>query len=286
MIYLLPWNESHRPYVRQILPLMFRMIEIENEENVLICLRIIIELHKQFRPPFNTEIHHFIQIVKSIYRDLHTHKDKIFDPRPAIKVTDMQDLDVNTLLADTYTITPIYTDTKSPDGSIVTYNLIPKGIMSLKVLQELPIVVVLMYQLYKTEVQDELTEFVPSIIQTISLRPTQEQLAHPAFNKEIFVEFIGAQIKTLSFLAYIIRVYQSEVAQHATPMVRGILSMLELCPMEVVHSRKELFIAARHITATDLRTKFVPYIDHLFDEDILLGRGWTTRESLRPLAYR
>jgi len=30
----------------------------------------------------------------------------------------------------------------------------------------------------------------------------------PSFNKEIFVDFITAQIKTLSFLAYIVRVYQ------------------------------------------------------------------------------
>lgn len=26
-------------------------------------------------------------------------------------------------------------------------------------------------------------------------------------------------------------------------------------------------------------------MQRLFDEDILLGRGWTTHESLRPLAY-
>lgn len=30
----------------------------------------------------------------------------------------------------------------------------------------------------------------------------------PSFNKEVFVDFIAAQIKTLSFLAYIIRIYQ------------------------------------------------------------------------------
>lgn len=35
----------------------------------------------------------------------------------------------------------------------------------------------------------------------------------------------------------------------------------------------------------NLFTDFVPYVNRLFDEDILLGRGWTTHESLRPLAY-
>lgn len=34
-----------------------------------------------------------------------------------------------------------------------------------------------------------------------------------------------------------------------------------------------------------LSEEFVGSMDKLFDEDILLGRGWTTHESLRPLAY-
>ena len=39
MIMMFPWFE-----------------QIENEENVLVCLRIIIELHKQFRPPLQSEV--------------------------------------------------------------------------------------------------------------------------------------------------------------------------------------------------------------------------------------
>ena len=29
----------------------------------------------------------------------------------------------------------------------------------------------------------------------------------------------------------------------------------------------------------------MPHIDQLFDEEVLIGTGWTTKESLRPLAY-
>lgn len=36
-------------------------------------------------------------------------------------------------------------------------------------------------------------------------------------------------------------------------MVKGMLSLLQSCPKEVAHLRKELLIAARHILATDLR---------------------------------
>lgn len=56
MIHRLPTNEYLRPYVKQILSLMLKLLETENEENILVCLRIIIELHKQYRPTFNPEV--------------------------------------------------------------------------------------------------------------------------------------------------------------------------------------------------------------------------------------
>lgn len=31
--------------------------------------------------------------------------------------------------------------------------------------------------------------------------------------------------------------------------------------------------------------EFIPYMDKLLDENTLLGRGWTTTENLKPLAY-
>jgi transformation/transcription domain-associated protein len=54
-------------------------------------------------------------------------------------------------------------------------------------------------------------------------------------------------------------------------MVKGMLSLLTVCPHEVAHLRKELLIAARHILATELRIKFVPHMEKLFDENILLA---------------
>lgn len=56
MIHRLPTNECLKPYVKQILSLMLKLLETENEENILVCLRIIIELHKQYRPTFNPEV--------------------------------------------------------------------------------------------------------------------------------------------------------------------------------------------------------------------------------------
>lgn len=43
------------------------IFQIESEENVLICLRIIIELHKQFRPPISQEVRIFLSRVSVIF---------------------------------------------------------------------------------------------------------------------------------------------------------------------------------------------------------------------------
>nr|CAH7738954.1 unnamed protein product [Callosobruchus chinensis] len=280
MLYRLPTNDTLKPYVRSILQLMMKLLEIDNEENVLVCLKIIIELHKQYKPSFNPSIQRFLQFVKSIYSNLPNHMDKIFEPRPPIKVKDLSEVNM-----ETFTMTIIQTETRNKDGTLNAYYLIPKAVLSLKVLQELPIIVVLMYQLYKMNVYQDVSDFIPLIMNTITLQPTLEQRQADTFNKEIFVDFMGAQIKTLSFLAYIIKIYQEVVQAHATKMVQGMLGLLTLCPQEVAHLRRELLIAARHILATDLRNNFVPHMEKLFDEDVLLGRGWTTHESLRPLAY-
>jgi transformation/transcription domain-associated protein len=60
VLHRLPVNEPLRSYVRSILTLMFKLLEIDNEENVLICLKIIIELHKQFRPAHGPEVSLFL----------------------------------------------------------------------------------------------------------------------------------------------------------------------------------------------------------------------------------
>ena len=71
---------------------VLRLMEVENEENVLVSLRIIIELHKQYRPQMSTEVQKFLVLVKNIYQDLPKHMAKIFEPRPPIKVSVIQDI--------------------------------------------------------------------------------------------------------------------------------------------------------------------------------------------------
>ena len=45
-------------------------------------------------------------------------------------------------------------------------------------------------------------------MKTIVLQPSLKAKQTPNFNKELYVDFMAVQIKFLSFLAYIIRIYQ------------------------------------------------------------------------------
>ncbi|XP_070069940.1 transcription-associated protein 1 isoform X13 [Drosophila takahashii] len=283
MIHRLPITESLRQHVKSIITMMLKILKTDNEENVLVSLRIIIELHKHFRPSFNPEIQLFLGFVKDIYTNLPNHLTSIFETSSDIWISDLKDLNIEVLLSDAYSVKTIHVEKQLDSNSQQQlYNLLPRGILSLKVLQELPIIVVLMYQIYKNAVHQEVSEFIPLILTTINLQPTITQRNSP--QKEIFVDFMGAQIKTLSFLAYIVRIFQEVVIASSLSVTSGMLNLMRNCPKEAAHLRKELLIAARHIFATDLRQKFIPSIDKLFDEDLLIGKG-VTLESIRPLAY-
>ena len=52
----LPNNETLRPHVPMMLSLCMKLLETDNEENAVICLRIIFDLHKNFRPTLEREV--------------------------------------------------------------------------------------------------------------------------------------------------------------------------------------------------------------------------------------
>ncbi|XP_058851892.1 transformation/transcription domain-associated protein isoform X5 [Acipenser ruthenus] len=281
IIHRIPTNEHLRPHTKNILSVMFRFLEIESEENVLICLRVIIELHKQFRPQITQEIHHFLDFVKQIYKELPKVVTRYFENPQVVPDNTVPSPEMVGMI----TSVVVKTNPEREDSETRTHTIIPRGSLSLKVLAELPIIVVLMYQLYKLNIHNVVAEFVPLIMNTIMLQVSPQARQHKLYNKELYADFIAAQIKTLSFLAYIIRIYQDLVAKYSQQMVKGMLQLLSNCPSETAHLRKELLIAAKHILTTDLRSQFIPCMDKLFDESILIGSGYTARETLRPLAY-
>ena len=71
-------------------------------------------------------------------------------------------------------------------------------------------------QLYKQTVHNTVAEFIPLTMKTIVLQPSAKARQAPDFNREAYVDFVAVQIKFLSFLAYIIRIYQDQVSVGVT----------------------------------------------------------------------
>ncbi|XP_026678189.1 transformation/transcription domain-associated protein-like [Diaphorina citri] len=284
-----PCNEHFKPHLEPLLKLCVDLLEKENEENVLVVIRIFFELHKHFRPPQHAEVPRFIKYTKNLYKGLGEYVNKMFDlsKNPQRQFNSISEVNVEAIVNEIYTVTPISVTVVGADKkpATKTIRIFPRGYQSLKSMQELPLIIVLVYQLYKENVKKDLEEFIPIILKTVNLKPPIDFVTAPEIYKEIYVDFIGAQIKTLSFLAYLVRFYQDILNKHSQLLVDGVLNLLLLCPSEVTSMRKELLIAARHILQTDFRTNFVPHMSQLFEEDFQLGSGWTTHESLRPLVY-
>lgn len=66
----LPNNEVLQPYAVDLLRLATSVLSCDNEENALTCLRIIFDLHKNYRPVLEGEVQAFLDLVQRIYRRL------------------------------------------------------------------------------------------------------------------------------------------------------------------------------------------------------------------------
>lgn len=100
-------------------------------------------------------------------------------------------------------------------------------------------------------------------------------------NRSVYNDFIVAQVKTMSFIAYTLRNHIEHLRPFQNQIPDFVLRILRECPPESSATRKELLVATRHILSTDFRTPFVPKIDLLLNEKVLIGTGVTSHDTLR-----
>mmetsp|Transcript_4147 Transcript_4147/g.12975 ORF Transcript_4147/g.12975 Transcript_4147/m.12975 type:complete len:1914 (-) Transcript_4147:5676-11417(-) len=161
--------------------------------------------------------------------------------------------------------------------------LVPmRGLDSFKVLTECPLIVMLLFQLYPQYIQENIPQLTPLMMAGLALRiaPTAHRHEHDRYR-----EFVACQVKTLSFLTYLLRGFSELMKPHQEAMSQSVVSLLLVCPGDAVATRKELLVATRHILATEFRRGFYAHINVLLDETVLIGNGRMSQESLRPLAF-
>eukprot|EP00516_Mucochytrium_quahogii_P001243 CAMPEP_0203759070 /NCGR_PEP_ID=MMETSP0098-20131031/11993_1 /ASSEMBLY_ACC=CAM_ASM_000208 /TAXON_ID=96639 /ORGANISM=" , Strain NY0313808BC1" /LENGTH=4879 /DNA_ID=CAMNT_0050651807 /DNA_START=180 /DNA_END=14816 /DNA_ORIENTATION=- len=244
-IHRLPQNEALRPYVFSILDLATKVLDQDNEENALKCLTIIFDLNKTFREQQNVQIHPFFQFVQEVYSKMEQTISKIFVQGPPVKV-----------------------DPKVP-------KVLAHSKESFKVITECPLIVMLMFQLHRSIVPRNIPHLVPFMVNAIKLQPSVSIAIIRASSqlRERYSQLLACQVKTLSFLTYLIRCapYQDLMKRYENDIATSVVRLLQGCAPESISIRKDLLVGTRHILQTDFRKGFVPLIDQFLDESVLLG---------------
>ncbi|WVN89695.1 uncharacterized protein L203_104925 [Cryptococcus depauperatus CBS 7841] len=276
----LPHTEPFRHHMSSVMELCVKLLKLENEENALLCIKIMIDGLRSNKDQMEPYTEPFLSLVKQMYANIRAVVEKEFGSFGGAKSGEGGQ-----------------TQSQVPSS---THAILPHALHSPKVLTECPIAVVLIFQTYKSIMQTAMVDFYPLVIDSIKIQPEPQRLAHQESkekgeifvgvanginNREMFAELVKAQVKTMAFLAYVLRGNQGNNRDYVNVFPEACARLLRDCPPEDVITRKELLVATRHILTVDSRSSFIPYIDILLEERVLVGTGVSSREMLRPLAY-
>ncbi|ODV88694.1 hypothetical protein CANCADRAFT_52791 [Tortispora caseinolytica NRRL Y-17796] len=304
VLYRLPMDDNLQPFIPELINVLTNVIKTDNEENGTLSIKFLSSIFRSYKNAITDKVQPFLDLVCNIYRNMPAVVRESFELSSAATATPgtapaatSPESAVNTF-SSPWTASSPGISSDVIEGSIG--RPLAKAMYSFKVLTECPIIVVMLFTAHKEFIEPNLTVFIEQVIQMLRLeapaqaeaRPNAEAhnelytIVSPAIkNRHLFGEFITAQVKTMSFLAYALRTFSSSLENYHKEIPEFVVRLLQDCPRELSASRKELLVATRHFLSTDVRTAFIPKIDILLERNVLVGDGLTVYETLRPLAY-
>ncbi|KAM0149981.1 hypothetical protein ACHAQE_008793 [Botrytis cinerea] len=304
ILHRLPTNppESFEPYAVEVVDLLILLVRTDNEENATLCVKTIMDIMRSQTKVLQDKVQTFLGLIQ----DLFDQMDSVVRDQLDNVATGSNTTGVPSTPGSSQTFqnsprpgSPVTTGDIGQDPQQQTRKLL-KGMQSFKVLAECPIIVVSIFQVYRNSVPQNVKLFIPLIKSVLLLQAKPQEQAHieaakrgtiftgvspDIKNRAAFGEFITAQVKTMSFLAYLLRVYSQQLTDFLPTLPDIVVRLLRDCPREKSGARKELLVAIRHIINFNFRKIFLRVIDQLLDERTLIGDGLTVYESMRPLAY-
>jgi transformation/transcription domain-associated protein len=298
--------EAVEPHAAKIVDKLMTLVKIENEDNAVLCMKIIMDFQRHQTKALQDRVQPFLDLIQEMFETMEQAVQDTFDnPAPALAVPGVPSTPNNHHYSQSpRPASPATSLTSGGSGDIGSEQqqarMLLKGMQSFKVLAECPIIVVSLFQAYRNCVNKNVKLFVPLIKNVLLLQAKPQEKAHQeaeaqgkiftGVSKEIrnraaFGDFITAQVKTMSFLAYLLRVYAQQLNDFLPTLPDIVVRLLKDCPREKSGARKELLVAIRHIINFNFRKIFLKKIDELLDERTLIGDGLTVYETMRPLAY-
>lgn len=291
--------DALKPFAAGIVDLLMNLVRIENEDNAVLCMKTIMDLERYQTEATAGKVQPFLDLIQEMFETMEQVVRDTFDSPPQ-----------GTAAGTTPNNAQVFQSPRpgSPSASVATdlgidlqaNRSLLMGMQSFKVFAECPIIVVSLFQAHRNCVPSNVKKFVPLIKVVLMLQAKPQERAHADAekcgtiftgvskdikNRAAFGEFITAQVKMMSFLAYLLRVYYQQLSDFLPTLPDIVVRLLRDCPSEKSATRKELLVAIRHTINFNFRKIFLTKIDELLDDRTLIGDGLTVYETMRPLAY-
>ncbi|KAI4179268.1 MAG: hypothetical protein L6R41_007934, partial [Letrouitia leprolyta] len=295
-------TEALKPYAADIVDLLMGLARVENEDNAVLCMKTIMDLERYQTEATASKVQPFLLLIQEMFETMEQVVKETFEAPAHGNVAGTTPN--SQVFQSPRPGSPSASSSSSvgPDLGIDVQTTRPllSGMKSFKVFAECPIIVVSLFQAHRNCVPRNVKEFVPLIKVVLMLQAGPQERAHAeakkrntiftGVSKEIknraaFGEFITAQVKMMSFLAYLLRVYHNQLSDFLPTLPDIVVRLLRDCPSEKSATRKELLVAIRHTINFNFRKIFLNKIDDLLDDRTLIGDGLTVYETMRPLAY-
>ncbi|KAF4120545.1 transformation/transcription domain-associated protein [Geosmithia morbida] len=296
--------EPFEPFAPETVDLLIQLVRNDNEENATLAIKVVSDIMRHQPKALKDHIQKFLNLILELFEQMgNIVKEQLDNPSGGVNPQTGAPSTPGSSQINFQSPRP-----GSPPAAVAELGADPqqqnrpllKGMRSFKVISECPIIVVSLFQVYRAAVAQNVKLFVPHMKNVLSVQAAAQQQAHADAaaknqvhigvaagikNRAAFGEMVTAQVKTLSFLAYLLRQYSKEVQDFLPTLSSIVIRLLRDCPREKSGTRKELLVAIRHIINYNFRTVFIPKIDELLDERTLTGDGLTVHETMRPVAY-
>lgn len=242
-------SEALRPQVMEMVNLCLRLMREDAEANAVLAVKILVDLfrtHKEFLQPRAPEV---IEAILDVYASMPSVVRELFDQAPNPSPQQVQQQQQNST-------GEIPTPPSSSGQSQNLQQTVPPGSRSFHILWEVPIAVVFLFQSYKNLVESHAKHCIPRCFEFLELHPQAQDAAHEAaaargevqlgpcpaleHKRTLFAEYVSAQVKTVSFIAYVLRsgAMNELTPQQRAAMPRIILRLFKDLPSESSNYRK------------------------------------------------
>lgn len=222
----------------------------DNEDNAMLATRLMLDIQKTYRslPVMEEKVGALFGFIERLLVNVQEQVKDIFDEADM----ELSPMDGRSRThSESGLDSEFSTASEADDGG--EGKLLRRGDCSFKVLGESPILVVLMFQIYKGVFPTIGAKLVPQYIQILSYRARLQEAAQADAqsegvlftgiapnvpNRALYHQLIEAQVRALSFLAYILRTLGSSYRDQAPEVAKAVVNLLLSCPTEAITTRK------------------------------------------------